>query len=67
MTSLLVVRGGTVAEWYGGDGPDTLHNVMSVTKSVLSLLVELPSRRAIYGLDDTLAISRRRSLEQRRA
>lgn len=57
MTSLLVVRGGyLVAEWYaGGTAPDTLHNVMSVTKSVLSLLVGIAVQTGdLGGLDDTL-------------
>jgi len=57
MTSLLIVRGGhLVTEWYAdGAAPDTLHNVMSVTKSVLSLLVGIAIQTGdLEGLDESL-------------
>jgi CubicO group peptidase (beta-lactamase class C family) len=57
MTSLLIARGGhLVEEWYAeGTGPDTLHNVMSVTKSVLSLLVGIAIQTGdLEGIDASL-------------
>jgi CubicO group peptidase (beta-lactamase class C family) len=57
MNSFLVVRGGyLVWEHYsGGTGPDSLRNVKSVTKSVLSTLIGIARQTGdIPSLDDTL-------------
>lgn len=57
ITSLLVVRGGSLVFEHYADpsGPDTLHNVKSVTKSVTSALIGIAIATGdLAGLDETL-------------
>ncbi|MBN1967159.1 MAG: serine hydrolase [Anaerolineae bacterium] len=54
--AVIVRHGYLVAERYRGEaGPETLHNVKSVTKSVLSALIGIALQTGdLAGLDDTL-------------
>ena len=57
LLSLLAVRNGrlVVEEYFGGSGPDDLHDVRSVTKSVVSTLAGVALARGdIGGLDDPI-------------
>ena len=56
--SLLVVKDGrlVVEEYFGGGGPDDLHDVRSVTKSVVSALTGIALARGdIRSLDDPIS------------
>lgn len=56
--SLLVVKDGrmVVEEYFGDDGPDDLHDVRSVTKSVVSALTGIALARGdIRSLDDPIS------------
>jgi len=58
MRSLLVVKDGrlVVEEYFGAGGPDDLHDVRSVTKSVLSALTGVALARGdIRSLDDPIS------------
>lgn len=58
MRSLLVVRDGrlVVEEYFGAGGPDDLHDVRSVTKSVVSALAGVALARGdIRSLDDPIS------------
>lgn len=57
LLSLLVVRSGrlVVEEYFGDAGPDDLHDVRSVTKSVVSALAGLVIERGdLGGVDDSI-------------